>query len=119
MKFNYMNALTYELVNGENFMPIRDRNGNYALYDHRRVLQLKQGNNVRIAEVIDGDRISAEEIDRHCQKNTLWLLRASAAGLPRIIDIFVFDRYPGQDKENIIKKHESVDYSLIITDLAS
>jgi rhomboid protease GluP len=118
-KTAYMNALTHELVSNENFMPVKDKKGEYALYNYRHVLQLKQGNNVRIVEVLDGDKMTLEEIERHCLKNIQWIVKASSSGVPKMIDVFVFNSYPDVLTQEVINRFSGVDYCLLITDIKS
>lgn len=117
MKINFMNALTYELVSTENLMPVRDKNGKYALYEHRRVLQLKQRGNILIVEIQDGDVMTPEQIESHCQKNLRWIEKASHRMIPKIYNIFVFNGYPDPYKEEMLSRYESPDYRMIISDV--
>ena len=114
-----MNALTYEFVDKENYLPVKDNTGNYALYDHRRILQFKQNNNITIVEIIDGDGLSAEEIWKHCNKNRIWITKASATSVPKVIDIYVFSSYPGKMIEEAMSRFAIPDYFLIMTDMLS
>jgi rhomboid protease GluP len=119
MKTNYMNALTYEFIQKENFLPVKDRQGNYALYERRHVLQLKQRDKLRIAEIIDGDSLSSEDIRIHCEANVRWLSKATVARISKVIDVFVFERYPDEQKEQIIRSFAGNSYGLIITAIDS
>jgi rhomboid protease GluP len=104
MKENFVNALTKRLVSKSDYMPLRDQEGNLVVSNDVKVLTKNSFGSILIVELLDGDKLSCEEIESRLQNNRAVLAGMNMGMSQYFFEIFIFENEPGQDKMDIILK---------------
>ncbi len=111
MKTNYMDKVCTLLINNYNFGPIIDKNGSQIQYEGMRIVQKVVESKFVIAELLDADYLSKEQI-----MNKLEVSRSNLArmGSPSVFafQVFIFNSEPDKEKLQLIKEGQMEDVYL-------
>lgn len=105
MKRNYFNAVTIDLIEKLNFIPLRDAYGNFTVSEGYITLERRGICSYGIVELIDGDRLSVDQIESHLRGNVEWASQFASLNTceePEIIEVFIFSGDPGWDKLQVL-----------------
>lgn len=102
MKENFVNLLTRRLITNGDYMPLRDEEGNLVVNADVKVLTKNSFGSFIVIELLDGDKLSCEEIESRLQNNRNVLTGMNIGMAQYFFEVFIFDSEPGQDKLNVI-----------------
>ena len=111
MKENFINGLMKNAVKQKDFIPVMDENGGIYHENGVYILGKNSFGALYILEIIDGDVLTAEDIQNRLDMNKRRLYELHEVESNYIIELFVFENQPDQDKLEAINKnvvHEAV-----------
>ncbi len=112
MKTDFIRALIKELVAQNDFIPLRDAEGNLNLEGPFNILTKDSYGAAAIVEIVDGDVLADEEIAARLQKNSAILSGIQAGAAYTFMEVFVFDSKPEQEKQEIILSNQFRDVAV-------
>lgn len=98
MKAEFINALIKTMVVNRNFLLLKDRDGNLKINPEHNVLVKDHLGSNLIVELLDGDRLSSEEITAWLQHKNKLLTENKPKNGFFFFEVFIFEGDPGQDK---------------------
>ncbi len=98
MKTQFVKALIKAMVDDYNFLLLKDRDGNLKIGEVHNILVKEQMGSPIFIELLDGDRLSGEEITARLQHNSKFLADNKPKNGFFFLEVFIFDSDPGQDK---------------------
>lgn len=105
MLINYLNAVTIDIIKKCDFVPLRDRAGNYIMNNYQRVFRKLTASDHQYIEVLYLDILKEEDVKNSFFNNMPFLERTAATDIYRV---FVCVSYPDNAKINAakeLKKH--------------
>jgi rhomboid protease GluP len=109
MNTNYINAVTIDLIEKQDFIPIKDNNENYVLNDTLKVLQKGTSQAFRIICLIDGDSLSDIQLEQTLGNNLLWMNNINISGISDeliLTEILVFSNKPDASQLSVMDIHK-------------
>ncbi len=98
MKQNFINGLMKNAVRQKDFAPLMDENGEIYHENGVYILAKNSFGVLYILEIIDGDALTAEDIQKRLDTNKRKLHELREVESNYIIELFVFENQPEQDK---------------------
>lgn len=112
MNTRFKNALMKTMIEKKEFMPIRDEEGRIVIREDICILTKEAYGSRSIVELLDGDKLTQEEIAERLQRSRLMLSEIKAKSTQYFFEIIIFDGEPDQEKLKIIEEgqyHEAHD----------
>jgi len=112
MKYNFINAITIDLIKKMNYIPFRNRYGKFSFASGYRAFEKRDVSTYSIIELIDADKLSYEEIEVHVVNNLKWLRKGDVSGMNEsasVIEVFVFSEDISQNILSVISRNNYVD----------
>ncbi len=106
-KEKIIRVLSTEFIIHRDFTPLRDGEGNIVIGETVNVLVKNSSGSLVILEIIDGDLLSAGEIQARLAGNTSRLADMNAARYHYIFEVFLFRSEVPQDKAKALESGQS------------
>lgn len=109
MKNNYFNAVTWDFIRDEGYIPLKDREGRDVVFDEVRAFSKQEPDVYSILEINDGDRLSAGQIAERFDKCMQWMEQVSASGFGGnllFVEVFVFYGELDEGKLATVKEYK-------------
>ena len=103
MKAQFNKALIKTLIDGRNFLLLKDWDGTPVLSPEHSILIKKHMGSTIFVELLNGDRLSGEEIAARLQHNNSFLTTSKSQNATFFFEIFIFESDPDQDQLAAIK----------------
>lgn len=122
MLINYLNAVTIDIIKKCDFVPIRDRAGNYIINSYQRVFRKLTASDHQYIEILYLDILNEENIKSSFFNNMPFFERIAVTDIYRV---FVCVSYPDNAKINAakeLKKHadaKKINLTNIVVDLTN
>ena len=99
MKVKFIKAFIKRLIVHNDFLPIKDAEGNLNLEESITVLTKDSFGSGIIMEILDGDKLTSEEITARLQENSRILTGIKAGAAYYFMEVFIFNTKPDQGKQ--------------------
>jgi len=103
MNKEFTGSLLKKLIMQQDYMPIEDENGEIYYNENLQILFKSSMGGLIIVELIDGDLLTTEEIKAHLENNKTKLEEIKGAANRYIVEIFIFENEPENEKVEVIK----------------
>lgn len=103
MKKEFMNLLVRSMIERSDYMPVRNEDGNLKVDDEINILTKNSFGSFIIVELLDGDKLSCEEIATRLEGNKRTLSQMKSGSARYFFEVFVFETAPTQEKLDAIK----------------
>ena len=110
MNINYMNAVTVDLIEKYDYMPIKDQSERYILNDNLKILQKATTQEFRLICLINGDNLSDIELKQTLDNNLNWMNGINISGISDelvLTEILVFLNKPDTTKFTLLEEHKN------------
>lgn len=99
MKTKFIHSLIKDMIEKNDFMPLRDGSGNLNLDRPVNILTKDSFGSYIIIELLDGDQLSSEEISARLQENKRLLTDLKTGVVHYFLEVFIFETKPDNDKQ--------------------
>ncbi len=98
MKAQFVKALIKSMVSTGNFLLLKDRSGNLMIGENHNILVKEHLGSNLVVELLDGDKLSSEEITARLQHNSKLLTANKSKGGFFFFEVFIFEEAPDPAK---------------------
>lgn len=103
MKQKFTESLFKSLIKEKGFTPLADEEGNISIYSGVNILAKDSFGTLSVIELIDGDMMTAQEIEARLQENKAKMEVINGGENNFIFEVFFFEAEPDKEKLDIIE----------------
>jgi rhomboid protease GluP len=105
-KTKFQNALTWKMIERNNFMPYKDEDGKMLIDSNINILTNYSSSYSVIVEIVDGDELDCGQISGGLQRNVAMLTEMKAPVAQYFFKVFIFDAEPEKGKTDAMANAE-------------